>query len=373
VGLCTLPDAVKCVLHGNNSFTVKFSHCIPVTTAFTTLWTPQAMNTIATPYAVLSHTTFSSVSILSGRPRVFRLTNTTTASTITAPTVAWSWATWGTGSVGCNGGTTLNMQTLTTPFLYRITGTTNQFNTVDLIYDGAITLHYGAAGVDEQVVNVVYNKFTRIWGDAQTATTDNSRYLTLNGQAMEYRVISTSGAPASGTTPFPDGFDVWVHHPDGMELEKYRVTFDLDGKDGSFPAGTYKVARGVDWEDGRFFLNDRNQIVSLKDKNGPDRADLLSSPAKGMVVDGVRVLGGTTTSIIFAVNFYDANSPLGDGMVGDDAGATCGKPYSNTRCRVEVEVFPWKRTYDVLAADLDTCVNLWDWTATNPKYKDVEF
>jgi hypothetical protein len=378
VGLCTVPAAVDCKLHADNSFTVKFSHCIPVTTDFNTPWSPEAVNTFATPNAVFS--TFTTITsgntytfLASGRYFFYRLTNTTTDGTITAPTLAYSGLTWRTGSVGCNGGTILNFQTIFTPLLYRLTATTDERATVGLIYDGAVTLQLGTAGVDEQMIRVSYNKFTRIWGDAESGSVDNSRYLTLDGQAMEYRVLTPTGAPAFGSTPFPAGFGAWNQHPNGMELEKYHVTFDPDGKDGLLPAGSYRVARGLDFEDGRFFMNDDGQIVSMKDKNGPDPADLLSSPALGLEVDGVRVVGTAPMTITFALNFYDADHPLGDGLPGNDLGTACGKPFSNTRCRVEVEVNYWMRTFNVKDVDLTTCATLWDWTATNKKYQDIAF
>ena len=378
-GLCTSPAAVTCKVHADNSFTVKFSHCIPVTTDFVTPWSPEVVSTVFTPNAHWTHT-FSSGSTFVGRSFVYRLTNTTTNGTVINPTLAItpSMATsarpsWGTGTVGCSGGTILNYSFTTHPPLYRITATTSDSQTVDLIYDGAITLELGAAGVDEQVMRVSYNKFTRIWGDAQSGTTDNSRYLTLDGQSMQYRVMTPTGAPAPGTTPVPAGFGDWTRHQDGMEIEKYRVTFDPDGKAGPLPAGNYRVARGMDFEDGRFFMNADGQIVSLKDKNGPDPADLLSSPALGINVDGVRVLGATPTTITFALNFYDANNPLGDGLPGNGAGQACGKPYSNTRCRVEVTVNPWFRTFEVVDLDPAACAKFWDWTPTNQKYKNLPF
>ncbi|OGP56143.1 MAG: hypothetical protein A2V67_05155 [Deltaproteobacteria bacterium RBG_13_61_14] len=370
VGLCTIPAAVDCVVHGDHSFTVKFSHCIPVTTASPATWSPQVVTTFFTPLTVRHTASTSTVSF--GRLFFCRLTNTTTNSTITNSTLA-TWQTWRIGNVGCQGGTLLNFQIVYTPQLYRITATTDDYNTVDLIYDGAITLHFGAAGVDEQLFHLTYNRFTRVWGDAHSGTTQNSRYLTLDGPSMNYRVITPTGAPARGSTPFPVAHDVYINPDDGMIIEKYHVTFDPDGEAGPQPAGSYRVNRGVDNEDGRFFLDGANQVVSLKDKNGPDPADLLSSPKLGIEVDGVRVLGATTTTITFALNLYDLNALLGNGLPGDNLGAKCGKPFSNTRCRLVVEIHFWQRTFDVLEVDPSTCLQLWDWTPTNPKYLDVSF
>ena len=366
-GLCVGGQAVECRLHSDRSFTVKFSHCVAVTTAFTTLWTPQALTTYFTPRTFITHTT-SSATFPVGRLFFFRLTNTTTNGTITAPTLGAYM-----GSEGCRGGTTLNMQSWFTPQLYRITGTTDQFQAVDLIYDGAVTLHYGQAGVDEQLFHVRYNRFTRLWGDADTGTTDNSRYLTLDGQALDYRVINSSGDPADGTTPFPDGLNNWVHRPDGMASEKYRVTFDPDGDAGPAPAGKYRVSRGMDNEDGRFFLDEANRVVSLKDKNGPDDADLLSAPWKDIDVDGVRVLRATATSFVFALNYYDVENPLGDGFLNNNFGSGCGKPFGDQRCRLEVEVWPFERLYSIVDADTEACSFFWDWTPTNPDYQAIPF
>ena len=366
LGFCTIPAAVDCVVHDDHSFTVKFSHCIPVTTAFPATWSPEADTTFFTPRA--------------GRTYWFHLTNTTTNSTITnsAPVITpymtpLIWPSWGIGNVGCQGGTFLNYQFTFLPYLYRITATPDDYNTVDLIYDGAITLHFGVAGVDEQLFHVNYNRFTRVWGDAHTGTAENSRYLILDGPSMDYRVITPTGDPALGSTPFPVVLDGYTYEFDGMSIENYHVTFDPDGEAGPQPAGSYRVNRGVDNEDGRFFLDGANQVVSLKDKNGPDSADLLSSPELGIKVDGVRVLGATTTTITFALNLYDLNVLLGNGLPGDNLGAKCGKPLSNTRCRLEVEVNPLRRTFDLLMVDPSTCLQLWDWTPTNPKYQDVSF
>jgi len=387
LGFCTIPAAVDCVVHGDHSFTVKFSHCIPVTTAFSATWSPLATPTYCTPYGSPSFTVIISrpstvttltttttatylLACVGGRLPKFLLTNTTTSSTIYNPTLGWY-----TGTVGCQGGTLLNFQSsyTPTPQIYRITATTDDYKMVDLIYDGAITLHFGAAGVDEQLFHVNYNRFTRVWGDAYSGTKENSRYLTLDGPSMNYRVITPTGAPALGSTPFPVALNDYTYQPDGMSIEKYHVTFDPDGEAGPQPAGSYRVNRGVDNEDGRFFLDGANQVVSLKDKNGPDSADLLSSPELGIEVDGVRVLGATTTTITFALNLYDLNALLGNGLPGDNLGAKCGKPFSNTRCRLVVEIHFWQRTFDVLEVDPSTCLQLWDWTPTNPKYLDVSF
>jgi hypothetical protein len=343
-----------------------------VTTAFVTPWSPEVVSASYTPNPHWVHLPWSTT-VWANRPYYVRLTNTTTTGTVVAPTLATSGMTWRTGNVGCKGDTILNFTYTSNPRLYRITATTDELNTVDLIYEGAITLERGAAGVDEQVMRVHYNHFTRIWGNAHSGTTDNSRFLTLDGQAMQYRVLTPTGAPAPGTTPFPDGVGAWTRHLDGMEIEKYHVTFDPDGQAGPLPAGRYWVARGVDFEDGRFFMNPEGQIISLKDKNGPDPADLLSSPELGIEVDGVRVLGAAPMTITFALNFYDANRPLGDGLPGNGMGATCGKPFSNSRCRVEVTVNPYFRTFDVTNADRNSCAQFWDWTATNPKYKKLSF
>ena len=101
-----------------------------------------------------------------------------------------------------------------------------------------------------------------------------------------------------------------------------------------------------------------------------DDDSAATSPVSSAATESVDFHG---TTITFALNFYDANNPLGDGLPGNGAGQACGKPYSNTRCRVEVEVNYWMRTFNLKDVDLTTCAALWDWTASNKKYQDIAF
>ena len=258
------------------------------------------------------------------------------------------------------------------PYSPLLTGTVlgSPFEPVQIKINGSITLALGAGGVDEQLVHTRYNNLSQVWStDGQGMETNP--YAIFNGQALDYRVLQPDGQPAWGTTwgglrKGPPIDSEWFGHQVGMDqmlIISRQVKMDMDGENGTdFEPGQYNYRGGFDNEDLFFIFTEGNNLVSVNDKNGSfvlyrDWPNL--SLARGM--GGWRLVGATAEgNPIYALSFYEKDN-------GEDD--KCMIPQNKTPCRINVEVDPKLRTFDVLS--IADCQAL-D-TANIPGLTDVAF
>jgi hypothetical protein len=190
--------------------------------------------------------------------------------------------------------------------------------------NGAIVYHYGIGGVDEQIIEITYQRYRLDLQDFVQANfdegedLDNAR-LMLNGQHLVYQVIQPDGTPAMGTTGLYDGMDIF----------NVRVEVDDDGEATAQAPGQYDLRLAVDWEDGHVLLQKDKAVLPRLQFQLPTPGELPMPVA------------GSGNGVHWLLTFYDR-----DFLWYDDLG---------TGCQVQVEnVDETTRTFDIMDPGLLT-------------------
>jgi hypothetical protein len=186
---------------------------------------------------------------------------------------------------------------------------------------GSATYHYGVGGVDEQAIEITYNRLRFDLQDFEQAIfhqlwdLDNAS-LILDGQRLVYQVLQPDGTPARGSTGLPDGMDIF----------DVRVEVDDDGELTAEAPGQYDLRLAVDWEDGLVLLQKDDAVLPRLPHQLPTPWELPMPAA---------CIG---SGVCWLLTFYDQAHLWNDGL--------------GTGCQVQVEnVDAATRTFDITIPD----------------------